>query len=304
VSVLDFLTSVFGNLITVFSTLWGNVYFIISTAYSTIYNYWVRLQYFLQVFSNTYVFSTDHYHYRARNPTDQLDVFHFAENWYSSVQTISQTVEYNQTFRNPLADFVYNMQGAVRNIVYNFYGAIQNLASKPQHVINYMLGLGYNVTTAYEQFERPTLRFLIPRSDKIGVETDEPFFSHILHIGQNLFSPIADVFGPKLASLQELIGSAAKVARVTSDKILPKIEDVFTSRYTGLVGMLDIASNVIDLFSPSKRTKLDYLLDEGVEWLVTVTSQPKQSILGMIEDIFFSWFLERLFLWLTEQVSE
>lgn len=302
-SILDFLTSVFNNVILLFSSWWYQVSFVVSTAYTSIYNYWVRLQYFLQTFADRYVYSTDWYHNRARSPLDYIGVFNFFKTTYTAIDSFPQQQEYNTQLRNPLADFVYNLSARVRTLATTFYDLVQRLYSVPGHVIDYITGIGAEVTRIYEQYERPTVRFLKGRQDSIDQLTEPTFLGRIKQLGQTLFQPITSLAGPYYYALVGMAQSAAKVARLTDDVIFPKIQETFTSDYGGLKGLLDVASNIIDLMTPEKKTKLDYLLDRGFDYLVTMAEEPKKSILDVIEDIFFTWFLDRLFNWLTETVD-
>lgn len=269
--------------------------------YGSIYNYWVRLQFFLQTFANRYVFSTDWYHNQARSPLDYIGVFNFASTVYNAITSYPQQYEYNTQLRNPLADFVYNLSARVRTLATTFYDLIQRIAAVPTHIVDYVMGVGATVTQIYEQYERTPLRHFISRQPSIDRVTEPTFLDHLTHLGQTLFNPISAVFGPYYTSLMSLIQSAAKVATLTHDNIFPKIQEVFSSRYTGLLGMLDIATNIIDLFTPTKKSKLDYLLDKGFDYLVSTAEDPQSSFLDTIQDIFFEWFLWRLFRWLTEE---
>lgn len=302
-SVLDFIASILNRLTTAFQSYWYNLLSLITTMYGSVQYYWQRLQYFLMTFADRYVFSTDWYHHHARNPLDYIGVFNFATTVYNAITSHPQQAEYNTQLRNPLADFAYNLRGRVVHVVVTLFDAINNLASKPRYIIDYITGAGALVTQVYEQWERTPLRFFISRQPTIDKVSEPTFVGKLAHLGETLFHPISTVFGPYYQDLTGLIQSAQKVAIITHQNIFPKIQETFTTKYTGLAGLLDVAANVIDLMTPTKKTKLDYLLDRGLDFLVPVVEEPPKTILDLVKDIFFEWFLWRLFMWLTEEID-
>lgn len=303
-SLINFLASVFSRLYYIFSSVYHVIQWLVSSAYPTLY------QYVYTYFSPVHNLSTQHY-----AGIQQYDYYVKPNAVNILVNNVGRTNALVFSYFDVIADYANNVRYRINDIVVNFYqkmlylfntgwGIVNLLLSYQSTMYTYLFGGGKDALIDYDsniQASAHRLKEVEPQL-KEHVRSDRHY--NLLDFADRLYSKVVTLSITQFPIIGKLVESASKVFTLVNTNIFPKLQEVFSTEYTGLRGLLDIADNIIEWFNGDMQQTGEVLDQDTRNFLVELLNNPAQFILDVIKVQLLAVVGRLIFDWLYQPYEE